>query len=251
MKMDTYINRDTIRYYSKTNERFLQGQVRGICLEFPGLGGGSCLGGTDELGDYDTEFAIQAAEKGVLLAYVFTGPWSWMNPGAVRIADAVVDALIEKYALGDIPIVSSGGSMGGLGALIYAASSRHIISACAAVCPCCDALDRYSAADEFRKTFVSAVAGCNLPDLSDALKLISPMHRLDDMPSIPYLILNCCEDEVFPDAQLEEYVFALRKRGHNVDYIRMEGMTHGQFTPEGMHRLRVFQLKCSGAEQPF
>lgn len=242
MDMKEYINAETIRYYAKTNERFLR-RVKGVCLEFPGLGGGSCLGGTDDLGDYDTDFAVRAAEAGVLLAYVYTGPWSWMNIGAVRIADAVVDAILEKYRLSDVPIVVSGGSMGGLGALIYAASSRHAITACAAACPCCDALDRYDAADEFRKTFVSAVAGYDCPTLTDALKTISPMHRLDDMPHIPYFIANCCEDEVFPDAQLEDYVARLREKGHDVQYVRMEGMKHGQFTQEGMHRLREFQLQ--------
>ena len=162
MDMKEYINAETIRYYAKTNERFLR-RVKGVCLEFPGLGGGSCLGGTDDLGDYDTDFAVRAANAGVLLAYVYTGPWSWMNIGAVLIADAVVDAILEKYRLSDVPVVVSGGSMGGLGALIYAASSRHAITACAAACPCCDALDRYDAADEFRKTFVSAVAGYDCP----------------------------------------------------------------------------------------
>jgi len=243
MDLKKYINKDTIYYYAKTNEKFIKAPIKGIALEFPGLGGGSCLGGLDDLGDYDTDFAKQAAEAGVVLAYVYTGPWSWMNTGAVRVADAVVDALKEKYNLGDVPVTSSGGSMGGLGSLIYAASTRHKLTACVAACPCCDALDRYDAADEFRKTFVTAVAGYDCENLEDAMKTISPMHRLDDMPFIPYFIANCCEDEVFPDAQLEEYVAKLKEKGHDVDYVRMEGMTHGQFTEEGINRLREFQLK--------
>ena len=125
MDLKAYINKDTIYYYAKTNEKFVKHPIKGIALEFPGLGGGSCLGGLDDLGDYDTDFAKQAAEAGVVLAYVYTGPWSWMNTGAVRVADAVVDALKEKYDLGEVPIVTSGGSMGGLGSLIYVASTLH------------------------------------------------------------------------------------------------------------------------------
>lgn len=243
MKMHEYINKDTIYYYAKTNEAFLKLPVKGIALEFPGLGGGSCLGGLDDLGSYDTPFAKEAAARGILLAYVYTGPWSWMNVGAVRIADAVVDAIKEKYQLGEVAIVPSGGSMGGLGALIYAASTRHKITACVAACPCCDALDRYDAADEFRKTFVSAVAGYEMESISDALKTISPIHRIDDMPYVPYFLANCCADGVFPEAQLDKYVEELKKRGHSVEYEKMEGMIHGEFTEEGMSRLRNFQLK--------
>lgn len=243
MYMKEFINRDTVTYYARTNETLLAHPVKGILLEFPGLGGGSCLGGIDETGTYDSDFAKECAEKGILLAYIFTGPWSWMNEGAVRIADAVVDALKEKYELDECPIVASGGSMGGLGALIYTCKSSHKITACCAACPCCDTLDRFDVIPDFPRTFISAVAGYGCETLSEALKSISPMHCMDRMPYVPYFIANCCADELFPEKQLDLYVEKMQKKGHNVEYVKMPEKLHGEFTQEGLERLRAFQLK--------
>ena len=68
--------------------------------------------------------------------------------------------------------------------------------------------------------------------MEDALKTISPMHRIGDMRKIPYFLVNCCDDEVFPEAQLDEYVDKLRERGHDVIYRKMPGKKHGEFIPE-------------------
>lgn len=243
MNMKEFINKDTVSYYARTNEVLLEAPVKGILLEFPGLGGGSCLGGVDEIGTYDTEFSRQCAKTGVVLAYVFTGPWSWMNKGSVRIADAVTDALLEKYGLKDVPIVVSGGSMGGLGAIIYAIESRQKITACVAACPCCDVPDRYDVISEIPRTVISALAGYEGDSLLEAMKTVSPMHRIDDMPYIPYFISNCCEDELFPEGLMDAFVEKLLQKGHNVDYIKMPGQKHGAFTTEGIKRLRAFQMK--------
>ena len=39
-----YINKETLPYYANTNEEHLVLPVKGIVLEFPGLGGGSSAG---------------------------------------------------------------------------------------------------------------------------------------------------------------------------------------------------------------
>lgn len=242
MELREFINKDTVYYYARTNETLLETSPKGILLEFPGLGGNSCLGGEDNVGVYNTEFSRKCAGLGIILAYVFTGPWSWMNKGAVRIADAVVDALQEKYGLENVPVVASGGSMGGLGAMIYSIESRHKITACVAACPCCDIVDRFDVIPDFPRTVISAVAGYEEDTLLDAMKTISPMHRIDDMPYIPYFISNCCEDELFPADLMDKFVEKLLQKGHNVEYVRMPGQKHGDFTPEGIKRLREFQL---------
>lgn len=243
MDMKEYINKYTIPYFARTNEEFLKKPVKGILLEFPGLDGGSCLGGRNEVGTYDGAFAVECGQKGIILAYVFTGPWSWMNEGAVRTVDAVVDALQDKYDLEEIPIVPSGGSMGGLGAIIYSCRSRHKIKACCAACPCCDVLDRYDAHPEFPRTFIRAVAGYDCESLSEAMKTLSPMHCIDELPFIPYFLANCCEDEVFPEEQLDSFVEMLLDKGHDVEYVKMPGKLHGEFTEEGLRKLRAFQVK--------
>ena len=230
--MEKYINKNTLNLYARTNEALIQTKVSGIIVEFPGLGGNSCLGGLMELGTYDGDFAEKCAEKGIVLAYMFCGPWSWMNKGAVKMTDAVIDALKDKYGLSpELPIVVSGGSMGGLGALIYSVDGKHPIAACGAACPCCDVLDRFHCKDSFARTFIRAVADYDMP-MEEALKTISPMHRIGDMRKIPYFLVNCCDDEVFPEAQLDEYVQKVEAEGHAVTYRKMPGKKHGEFVPE-------------------
>ena len=74
-----YIDPDTLHCYCCSNEALIAnrgGNTPGaLVLEFPGLGGGSCLGGSmDNLSVYDTPFTRACAEKGIVVAYMFPGP---------------------------------------------------------------------------------------------------------------------------------------------------------------------------------
>lgn len=239
-----FINPDTVAMYANTNEAFLNVNLKGIIVEFPGLGGGSCLGGSMEPSAYEAEHAKAYAGKGILMVYIFPGPWSWGNAAAVRIADAVIDALIEKYALAaDVPVVASGGSMGGLGALNYAAYSRHNLCGVAAACPCVDVIASLSCKADLPRTYISAVAGYDMP-LEDALKRISPIELVAQMPDIPYFICSDGEDEFFPEPQLEGYMHELRSRGLNVIYRRQPGQPHGYFLSEIWDELHMFMEAC-------
>lgn len=235
-----FIHAENFLQFCNTNEAFLTLPVKGIVVELPGLGGGSCLGGSMELGSYDSEYAKDFGKNGILLAYMFPGPWSWGNKGAVRYADAVVRAIAAKYHLAEgFPLAVCGGSMGGLGALMYAAESTLPLCAAAAACPCVDVIDRLASHPEFPRTFVSAAMVYDL-DLEEALKAISPVKRIADLPDIPYFISNDGEDEVFPEAQCDAYVEKLRARGLYVEYLAQPGLKHGEFFPEVRERLHTF-----------
>lgn len=241
-----FINPDTIDQYCNTNAHLLNCPPRAFVLEFPGLGGGSCLGGSMEIGPYNGPLSQFFAEKGILQVYVFPGPWSWMNRGAVRMINALVDALREKYSFtDDTPWAVMGGSMGGLGALIYTASHggnpARIPTACLAHCPCVDAPDRINCRPHITRTFFRAVADYEMP-IADALKTISPIHRLEDMPAIPYHIINDLDDELFPAEQMDHYVECMRNKGHNVTYHRLEGCHHGELTEAEWANIRSFLL---------
>ena len=69
-----FINKEIISLYAKTNEIFLSGSVRGIIVELPGLDGCSCLGGDLNRGDYNSIWAKDFGENGIVLAYIFPGP---------------------------------------------------------------------------------------------------------------------------------------------------------------------------------
>lgn len=242
-----FINPDTIDCYCNTNAHLLSAPPRAFVLEFPGLGGGSCLGGCMDPAPYNGPLSRVFADNGILQAYVFPGPWSWMNRGAVRLINALVDALRDKYGFtAKTPWAVMGGSMGGQSALIYAASHggdpARTPTACLAHCPCVDVLGCVNAKDSFPRTFFRAVADYEMP-IAEALTTLSPLHRLADMPPIPYHIINDLEDELLPFARMDDYVERLTGLGHNVTYHRLEGCTHGALTAEEWDHIRDFIIR--------
>ena len=237
-----YINKNTITLYCNTNEEFLKGKVQGVIVELPGLGGGSCLGGGMERTSYDSDFAIECGEKGVIVAYMFPGPWSWGNKGAVRVTDAVVKALVDKYDLGgEFPLCVCGGSMGGEGALNYSCDTSFKLSACAAACPACDMGETFGLIEDFPRTVISAVA-CYDMDLEDAIESISPIKRIDEYPDIPYYICSDGDDECCPSETCDRMVEKMQDRGLNVVYRQQPGLKHGGFTSEVWEEIHEFLL---------
>ena len=67
----------------------------------------------------DTKEGIYWAEREVLYVIPYNNPWAWMNQQTVDFIDEILDVIFEKYGLPKhTPIVSTGRSMGGLGALV-------------------------------------------------------------------------------------------------------------------------------------
>ena len=239
-----FINRDTISSYANTNETLLQGQIRGIILELPGLGGGSCLGGSMQLEEYRSPQAVSYAEDGIIMAYMRPGPWSWGNCGSMRMTEAVAQALLQKYDLAaDTPVVVCGGSMGGLGALNFAAHTGLSLRGVAAACPCVDVFGSFDKHPEFPCTLISAAACYDMP-LEEALKRFSPVENVDRMPKVPYFICSDGDDTLCPEEQCDQYVETLKSRGHSVIYHRQPGLEHGGFFPEVYEALFAFMRAC-------
>ncbi len=235
-----YITADTVNRFCNTNEALLKNAPKALVLEFPGLGGNSCLGGVMNYSVYNNVYTRRFAEKDILVAYLFTGPWSWGNKSAIKIADGVVDALLEKHSMSNVPIVVSGGSMGGQSALIYCADSRHKITACAVACPCFDVHGSYTKTPDLTRSVISAVAGYNT-SIEEALKRISPLYRINDMQDIPYYILCDSEDELFDAKGMKKYAQKLNYRIlSGVRFVLLPGLSHGIFTPEERENFHEF-----------
>lgn len=237
------INASTLTFFCNTNEAVLTLPVRGFILEFPGLGGGSCMGGCMDLAEYRGGYAEEMGKAGILVAYTFPGPWSWMNRGAVRYCELVAHAIREKYSLPEsTPWVVTGGSMGGMGALIFAADAKVKPTACVSVCPCVNVPQCFEDHGRFRRTLFCAVADYE-GEITENLLSISPKHRMKDMPYIPYLIINDCADELFPEGETDTYVEGLRAKGHDVAYDRLEGCHHGEITADAWNHILDFFKK--------
>lgn len=238
-----YINFENLSYYTRNNLKYVEGDIKGIVMEFPGLGGSSCLGGLVGMGEYSSDFAQECGKKGIAVMYMYCGPWSWGNKGVIRMADLVIDALKDHYNLpDDIPVVSTGGSMGGLGALMFTHGSRHNIISCMAACPCYDILGEYKSFDalkEFPRTYLSAIAAYDMP-LTEGLKAITPQENIATMPKVPYYVVCNVEDECFDDEGMAVFVQKMKDAGHDVTFKVLPGTTHGTFTDEERVSYRNF-----------
>ena len=238
-----YVNSGNYRLYCNTNEALLGRKPRGIVVEFPGLGGGSCLGGTMDMVGYGGDYAKTLADSGLLLVYMFSGPWNWMNEGVARFTDLVLAALREKFGLsGDVPVAATGGSMGGHSGLMFPALSKSNVVLSAVTCPCVDPEKSLFVDDVIPRSFLSTLALFDKP-LEDSLKEISPAAKVKKLPDIPYLILCDANDELFPREDLEAFATALRGKGRSVEFITMNGCRHGEFTQKARERFTAFIIE--------
>lgn len=214
------LTKDNLSQFAYTNEELLTGPVRGINLDFHGLDLIAMLSGYDER-------VRRFAAEGILHITPYDNPWSWMNDVAVRTADALLDTAIEKYGLTpDVPITSTGGSMGGLGALIFPLHTRHRVVACAANCPVCDLFAAWEERRDIPRTLLSAFGHYD-QDLETAMRGNSPLWRAEAFPDIPYYLVHGAADQaVHKNRHTDLLVPRLRAAGRDVTYIEVEGMEH-------------------------
>ncbi len=219
------ITPENLSRFCYTNAPLLKRDLRGVILTFHGRGEPGFLS--------HSPFSKELAEKGIIQIFPYYGPWAWMNSGAVKITDALVSAVYERWAGGkDVPLVCEGGSMGGLAALIYPVLGRRKPAAAAANCPACDLVHHFSARKDLPRYFLCAYGGGGEASLQETLKRRSPMHRINDMPDIPFLLVHGLSDRVIEAAPNSERFCALMEQaGKNARYVPVEGMGHCDMPP--------------------
>ena len=120
--MDKIITQENLRNFCYVNDGVCQKPIRGIVVHFMGLGGTMMY-------SEETEQGLFYGTRGILYLVPYNNPWAWMNPQAVAYTDEILDVLIAQYALPEnIPIVSTGLSMGGLSALVYAKRAKRTVN---------------------------------------------------------------------------------------------------------------------------
>ena len=186
--MEKIINAENLHYFAYTNERLLKGKPKGVILDFFGLGGQAMY-------HEDTKTGKLYAEQGALLVVPYTNPWGWMNSDEVRLTDEILDVLFEKYSLDDsTPIVSSGGSMGGLACIVYTKYAKRTPVGCVANCPVCDLVYHFTERVDLPRTIYSAFYSYE-GSFEDALKSASPFHLIDTLPQkTSYVVFHCDKD---------------------------------------------------------
>lgn len=224
--MNKMITHDNLRKFAYVNETVCKKPIRGIVLDFMGLGGQMMYANDTDEGQY-------FGEKGILFVVPYNNPWCWMNPQAVAYTDEIIDVLMAAYGLPeDLPIVSTGRSMGGLSSLVYMVRAKRTPVACVANCPVCDAVYHFAEREDLPRTMYSALYGI-AGDLETALRAISPLHLVDEMPDARYEIFHCGQDQaVNLQMHTERFVVAMQQSGHRVNLTVIPGRGHCDLTLE-------------------
>jgi len=236
--MEKIINSENLRSFTYVNDSICKKPIQGIVVSFFGLGVTTM---------YNNDFAEGEfyAEKGILYVVPYNNPWAWMNQQAVKYTDAIIDVLIDKYNLNeDIPIVSTGKSMGGQAALVYTAKAKRTPVACVANCPVCDVVYHFTERKDLPRTLVSAVFN-ETGTLEDALKSISPVHLMDTMPKVKYHIFHCDEDTaVNIDAHSRKLIAAFEERQYAYTFDVVEGRGHCELTLEMQRKFATYVINA-------
>ena len=233
--MNTYaITKDNLPSFAYTNEKIVSLPIRSVVLDFHGLNMNQML-------SEPSERSVFYAQNGVLHVIPYDNPWSWMNDTAVQMTDCIVDAVYARLGLSPaVPLISTGGSMGGLSALSYTVRTRHKVAACAANCPVCDLVFHYTERPDLPRTILSAFWG---EDAAEQILRVSPLHRVDDFPDIPYYIVHGEADQA---VNLQKHslplVNAMQKRGLNVTFDRVPNMQHCALEGDALCRYYDFVL---------
>ena len=224
--MKNVISYENLRNFAYSNDKICKGEVKGIVLFFYGLG---CT----DIKEDNTDEGKFFAGHGIIYIIPYLNPWNWMNAAAVKYTDKIIDVIMKKYNLPqNIPIVSSGLSMGGLACLVYSAKAKITPVADVANCPVCDLPYHYTERPDLPRTLLSAFGDMDLP-LDEALKTASPLHMTDKMPDIDYYIY-CCEkdDAVNCDKHGKRFTDKMRKNGFRVIFRFIPDRGHCKLTDE-------------------
>lgn len=236
--MDQVITYENLRYFAYVNDRICRQPIKGIVLSFFGLNSSTMY-------DADTPEGIAYGEKGILYVVPYNNPWAWMNRQAVAYTDSVIDVLTDHYHLPEkLPIVSTGGSMGGLSALVYTRYAKRTPVACVANCPVCDLVFHYGERPDLPRTLYSAFYSYD-GSIEQALQTASPLHLVPEMPRAAYHVFHCDEDKaVNIHAHSEKFISAMREQGHSISFDVVNGRGHCDLTEE---MKRLFMQYCVDA----
>ncbi len=231
------INKNNINKFAYNSLDLVKTTPRAIVIEFFGLGGGT------RMMKEHHPLSYFYAERGVVFVMPYYGPWAWMNDGAVKIVDEVVEAICSHYGVenGSIPTLSTGLSMGGQGALIYALRSKYTPIGVSAVCPVCDLVYHSTEREDTLRTIYCAYP---TDDFEGAMKKSSPLHQAENMPKIPYFLVATLEDnEVDYRMHANPFMQKMTELGHDVRYIAVPGRGHCDMSEESVIKYKEFIME--------
>lgn len=214
-----YINEENLFDYAFVNLDALTFPVRAVCVDFHGYTDSTMFSESNEK-------AKRLGEKGIAWIFPYYSVWAWMSESSQEFNEQVLDAVYQKLQLPDtVPLIVTGGSMGGLTALCYLLYGKRKAVACAANCPVTDMGVFFRDFDHARRAILSAHILDDRP-LETVLEKYSPVKFVDKLPHIPYLLLYGEKDTVITDRFMPQFVEAMQAAGHDVTHFVQKDMVH-------------------------
>ena len=219
--MNKIITYDTLRNFTYSNDTLCKVPVKGVVLFFRGLG-------AKDIFREDPEIALRYAEQGIVYLVPYYNPWNWMNRQALAYTEEILDVLFAHYGWNeDLPIVSTGQSMGGLASLIFTARAKRTPKACVANCPVCDLVYHVTEREDLPRTLYSAFFDCE-GSMEDILADYSPLHlaQKGEMPKADYHIFHCTEDKSVNMQRHSDRFVAEMKKNRKITYYPVLDQGH-------------------------
>lgn len=223
--MEKIINNENFSSFAYTNEKLIKGRAKALVFDFYGLG-------TEVMADDNWGWAKKFAENDIIYCVPYYNPWSWMNDTAVRFTDEIAECIMNRHNK-ILPVISTGGSMGGLSSIVYANYSSHTPAGVVSNCPVCDLPFHYGERPDLPRTIYSAFGHYEC-GFEDAVKSASPYHLIGNLPKIPYRLFHCTGDKhVNIDKHSRKFVCAMKENGYDAELTVIEGRTHGDLGESG------------------
>ena len=218
--LNRYITYDNLRQFAYSNDKLIKGEIKGIVLNFSGCS-------IYTMYDTDTPLGKFYAEYGVIFIIPYYNPWAWMNDPAVKFVDEILDVVFEKYNLTDTPVASTGGSMGGYGAIMYTLKAKRTPETCVANCPVCDLPWHFSERPNIPRTLYSSLS-YEEGDIKDVVKKYSPMEHIEEFPKSAeyHLFHGDNDDSVNYTAHSKRFYEKMKDAGFDITFALCKGRTH-------------------------
>ena len=214
-----HINSENLSEFAFVNTECLVYPLRGVCVCFHGYTDGTVFESAPEI-------ARVLGREGIVWVFPYFSVWGWMGRASTEFCEQVLDALWEKLGLNvDIPLVSTGGSMGGMTALMYCVKGKRKAVACAADCPVTD-MWKYYLHDRYARRAILSAYIAEAGKLEDLAKENSPLYNAEKLPRIPYFLLFGENDTHITCGHMPPMVESMKKLGLDVTVRIEKGMGH-------------------------
>lgn len=214
-----YINKDNLCDYAFINEDTLVYPLRAICVCFHGY--------TDAtMYKESTETAKILGKAGIAWVFPYYSVWAWMSKSSREFNEQVIDAAYERLSADEsIPLIVSGGSMGGLTALNYLVYGKRSAIGCAVNCAVTDMEKIFSDRPDFRRAILSAHIEED-GELAVVLRKYSPAALCDKLPKIPYYFVYGESDVYFTENHMPPLIEIMEKENFSYKLCVKKGMKH-------------------------